>query len=63
MQAEQELKLKKLQAVFLKVIDASTDSISSAELKDCFKESKIGSSSVENAFINSIGSLKSSLEV
>ncbi len=54
------IRSQKLNAVFLKAIDSATDSISPAEIRECFGS---GNNAVENLFVNSIAKMKSAIEV
>lgn len=55
-------KLKRLNAVFVKALDMTTDSITQSELKQSFQIETGGISHVENVFVNTIGKMKQSME-
>jgi len=62
MSADDEQKLKRLNAVFVKALDMTTDSITQIELKESFQAETGSISSVENMFVNTIGKMKLSVE-
>ena len=65
MDAKEEQKLKRLNAVFLKAVDMTTDSVSSGDIRACFDSSVSGNSlsTVESVFVNSLGRMKQNIEV